>query len=104
MVSVSLTFESLKNVAKNHFWIMECFLVNYTFFLISPWWLTQNPSKLVTLVKRVSTRGLLEGLSYHSSLTLTSFNTSSPLFPHILGFQLHCPQEGIVPHFMGRRD
>jgi hypothetical protein len=66
MVSVTLIFEAFEHVAKSLVLIMECLLGNYIFFLISPWWLTWYPSKLVTLEKRVATGGLLEGSSYHS--------------------------------------
>jgi hypothetical protein len=55
MVSVTLIFEAFEHVAKNPFLIMKRLLGNYTFCLISPWWLSLCPSKLVTLGKRVAT-------------------------------------------------
>jgi hypothetical protein len=61
MVSVTLIFEAFEHVAKSPFLIMEHFLGNYTFCLISPWWLTWFPSKLVTLGKRVVIEGSLKG-------------------------------------------
>jgi hypothetical protein len=66
MVSVTLIFEAFEHVANNYFLIMKHFLGNYTFFLISPWWLSLCPSKLVTLGKRVVTGWFLEGSLYHS--------------------------------------
>jgi hypothetical protein len=89
MVSVTLIFEAFKHVAKIRFLIMEHFLGNYIFCLISPWWLAWYPSKLVTLRIRVAIGGFLEGSSYHSPLILTSLHTSSPLFPHLFGFRIH---------------
>jgi hypothetical protein len=55
MVSSILIIESFDHVAKGPFLIIERLLGNYTFFLISPWWLTWYPSNLVTLEKRVAT-------------------------------------------------
>jgi hypothetical protein len=86
MVSVTLIFGAFEYVAKSPFLIMERLVENYTFSLISPCCLTWYPSKLVTLGKMVATRWFLEGSLYHSSLMLTIFHTSSPPFPHILGF------------------
>jgi hypothetical protein len=57
MVSVTLVIEAFEHVAKGPLLIMEHLLGNYTFFLISPWWLTWYPSKLVFLGKRVATGG-----------------------------------------------
>jgi hypothetical protein len=51
----TLIFEAFEYVAKSLFLIMECLLGNYTFFLISPWWLAWFPSKWVAIGKRVST-------------------------------------------------
>jgi hypothetical protein len=79
MVSVTLIFEAFGHVVESTFLIMERFLGNYKFFLISPWWLTWYPSKLVTLEKRVVTRGLLEGSSYHSHSYL-ALSTLLPLY------------------------
>jgi hypothetical protein len=89
MVSVTLIFEAFEHVAKSHLLIMGRLLGNYIFCLISPWWLSLYHSKFSTPRKRVSTRGFIEGLSYHPPLILTTFHTSSPLFPHLLGFRVH---------------
>jgi hypothetical protein len=66
MVSVTLIIEAFEHVAKGPLLIVKRLLGIYTFFLISPWWLTWFPSKWVTLGKRVATGGLLEGSSHHS--------------------------------------
>jgi hypothetical protein len=92
----------LSVLQKGPFFILEHFLENYTFFLISLWWLTSCLSKLV-LVKTISSRGSPWRVSIPLSLLLTTFHTSSPLFPHLLVFQAYWPQEGIIPHFMGIR-
>jgi hypothetical protein len=47
--------------------------------------------------------GLLDESSYHSMIILIIFHTSSFSSPHLLGFSGVLTQEGIVPHFMGRR-
>jgi hypothetical protein len=57
MVSVTLIIEAFEHVAKAPFLIMECLLGNYTFFLISLWWLTWFPSKWATLGKNVANGG-----------------------------------------------
>jgi hypothetical protein len=58
MVNVNLIFEAFEHVAKNPFLIIGSIsleLENYNFCLISPWWLSLCPRKLVTLGKRVAT-------------------------------------------------
>jgi hypothetical protein len=52
MVSVTLISKAFEHVAKNNFLIVERFLGNYTFCLISPWWLSLCHRNLVTLGKR----------------------------------------------------
>jgi hypothetical protein len=70
MVSVTLIVEAFEDVAKGPFLIIERLLGNYTFCLISPWWLTWFPSKWVTLGEMVSTGGLsLKG--HHTIATHT---------------------------------
>jgi len=91
MVSAILIFEALEHVAKNHFFIMERLLGNYSFFLVSPWWVTWFPSKLVTLREMIATRWFLEGSSYHSYSYLPLSPLLPLLFPHLLGFWAHWP-------------
>jgi hypothetical protein len=61
------------------FLIMESLLGNYIFSLISPWWLTWYPSKLVTLGKRVSIGGF-------PLRVIVPFLTNTYHFPHLFPF------------------
>jgi hypothetical protein len=89
MVSVTLIIESFEHVVKGIFLIMECLLGNDTFFLISLLWFTWFPYEWVTLEKRVATRGSPSRVIVPFPHILTTFHTSTPSLPHILGFQAY---------------
>ena len=83
--------------------VIDPLLGNYALCLVSPQWLTLCPSKSSTLGKFFLLGVILDESSYHFSIILVTFHTSSFLHPHLLGFLGVLTQEGIVPHFMGRR-
>jgi hypothetical protein len=83
--------------------IIERLLGNYALCPVSPWWLTLCPSKWSPLGMGLLLGGLIDESSYHSRSYLSLFTLSSFSCPHLLGFSSVLTQEGIVPHFMGRR-
>jgi hypothetical protein len=83
--------------------IIERLLGNYALCPVSPWWLTLCPSKWSPLGMGVLLGGLLDESSYHSQSYLLLFTPLPLRSPHLLGFSGVLAQEGIVPHFMGRR-
>jgi hypothetical protein len=89
VVIVTLIYEAFEHVSNIPFLIIKFFLGNYTFSLFHfsgshGFLVSKSPSKKGFLLA-----GFLEGSLYHSLLILTTFHTSSPLFPHLLGFHVH---------------
>jgi hypothetical protein len=103
VVSVTLILEAFEYVALKLLLIIERLLGNYALCLVSPWWLTLCPSKWSPLGKGLLLGGLLDESSYHSRSYL-SLSILHPFRPLIFwDFSGVLTQEGIVPHFMGRR-
>jgi hypothetical protein len=84
--------------------IIERLLGNYGLCPVSLWWLTMLPSKWSPLGMGFLLGGLLNESSCHSQSYLPFF-TLHPFLssPYISGFSGVLTQEGIVPHFIGRR-
>jgi hypothetical protein len=83
--------------------IIEHLLENYVLCPISPWWLTLCPNKWSSLGMGLLLGGLLDEPSCLSDHTY-HFSQFTPFSsPYLLGFSGVLTQEGILPHFMGRR-
>jgi hypothetical protein len=83
--------------------IIERLLGNYSLFPISPWWLTLCPNKWSPLGMGLLLEGLLDKSSCHSRSYLPFFTLPPFFVSFLLGFLGVLAQEGIVPHFRGRR-
>jgi hypothetical protein len=71
-------------------------LGNYACFPISPWWLALRLNKWSPLGMGLILGGPIPDHTYHFSHFILSF-------AYLLGFSGVLTQEGIVPHFMGRK-